>query len=316
MLRIRLRRPRAVVVGLAALLLAPACATGSPLRTPVPGADSNRSVRISVVAAENVWGSIAGQIGGDRVEVTSIVSGPDADPHDYEPTPADARLVARSPYVIANGLGYDPWIPRLVDANADPARVVLDIGTMLGLRDGDNPHRWYFPDDVKQVVHRIADDYRKLDPADAAYFDAQEQQYLTRGLARYDGLLASIKREYAGTRVGASESIFVGLAEATGLDLVTPPSFLDAISEGNDPTAKDKAVVDEQITTHEITVLVFNSQNSTPDVQRLVDAARAAGVAVTDVTETLVPADATFQDWQVAQLQRLADALRAGGNPK
>src|SRR5215469_15847542 len=63
--------------------------------------------KITVVAAENFWGSIAGQLGGDHVQLTSIITNPQTDPHDYEPTPADARTVASAQLVIVNGIGYD-----------------------------------------------------------------------------------------------------------------------------------------------------------------------------------------------------------------
>src|SRR5207249_89883 len=128
-------------------------------------------------------------------------------------------------------------------------------------------------------------------------------------LRPYRSAIAEIKTQYAGTPVGASESIFAPLAGPLGLNLVTPASFLNAISEGNDPTAADKATVDRQIATKAIKVFVFNSQNATPDVQRLVDAAKANGIPLTTVTETLVPKGATFQAWQTAQLERLERAL-------
>jgi zinc/manganese transport system substrate-binding protein len=99
------------------------------------------------------------------------------------------------------------------------------------------------------------------------------------------------------------------LAQSTGLKLLTPEPFLDAIAEGNEPTAQDKATTDAQIRERRIKVFVYNSQNSTPDVQRLVDEARAEHIPVTTVTETLVPAHATFQDWQTRQLRALLAAL-------
>jgi zinc/manganese transport system substrate-binding protein len=93
------------------------------------------------------------------------------------------------------------------------------------------------------------------------------------------------------------------------LNLITPDAFLTAISEGGDPGAGDKAVVDRQIASKAVKVFVFNSQNATPDVQRLVDLARATGIPVVTVTETLTPAGATFQDWQTRQLEALQAAL-------
>jgi zinc/manganese transport system substrate-binding protein len=272
---------------------------------------------IAVAAAENMWGSIAAQLGGPRVVVTSIITNPESDPHDYEPTTGDARSVAAARYVIANGLGYDGWFPKLVEANPDDARLSLDVGDALGLSDGDNPHRWYFPGDVRTIVDHITADYTRLEPASGPCFAALHQQFVTTGLARYDDLLARIAqtaRARGGVAVGASESIFVGIAHATGLDLVTPPGFLDAISEGADPSAADKATVDRQIDDHEIKVFVYNRQNSTPDVATLVDRAQARGIPVVGITETLTPADATFEAWQADQLQQVLDALAPAGS--
>jgi zinc/manganese transport system substrate-binding protein len=263
---------------------------------------------IQVIAAENFWGSIAAQLGGDHVAVSSIITSPDTDPHDYEPTPQDGRAIAGARYVIFNGVGYDTWASQAVEADPASNRKVLEIGNLLGLKEGDNPHRWYFPGDVDRVIAQITADYKAIDPGDAGYFDQQRQTFESTGLKPYKDLLAQIKQKYAGTPVGASESIFVGLAQATGLNLLTPASFLTAISEGTDPTAQDKATTDEQITGKQIDVFVFNSQNATPDVQTLVDAARANSVQVTTITET-TSENVAFQDWQSQQLQQLADAL-------
>ena len=294
---------RATVVALAwcVALAASACSTNSSSTTAGSG-------KIRVVVAENFWGSLATELGGDRVVVTSLITSPDTDPHDYEPTPQDGRTIAAAQYVVFNGLGYDSWAAKALDANPASNRKALDIGNFLGLREGDNPHRWYFPDDVERVVAQITSDYRAIDPADAAYFDQQRQTFEATGLKQYKDLLTEIKQKYAGTPVGASESIFVGLAHATGLNLLTPSSFLTAISEGTDPTAQDKATTDEQISSKQIKVFVFNSQNSTPDVHTLVDAARANGIEIATITET-PPANVSFQDWQTQQLQQLADAL-------
>lgn len=265
--------------------------------------------RIAVVAAENFWGSIATQLGGSHVSVTSVVTNPDTDPHSYEPTPADGRTMAGSQLAIVNGVGYDPWAPKLLAANPSDSRVVLTVGQLVGVPDGGNPHRWYSPTDVHRVIDAITADYQKLDPADSAYFAQQRTTYENTTLAQYTALIADIKARYAGTPIGASESIVTVQAEGLGLHLLTPETFLDAISEGSDPTAADKATIDDQIRTKQIKIYVYNSQNSTPDVQAQVDAAKAAGIPVTTVTETLAPANATFQDWQVTELRGIEQAL-------
>jgi zinc/manganese transport system substrate-binding protein len=289
-----------------ALLALSACATSTPAAS---SSASGSSTVIQVAAAESFWGSIAAQLGGAHVKVTNIISKPDADPHDYEPTAADARVVASAQYVIVNGIGYDTWAGKMLDANPNTARTALIIGDLVGVKEGGNPHRWYSPTNVAQVIDKITADYKRIDPADAVFFDAQKQTFQSTGLAAYNKLIADIKAKYAGTPIGASESIVTPLAQDLGLALLTPESFLDAISEGGDPTVADKTAIDAQIKGKQIKVYVYNSQNTTPDVQAQVDAAKAAGIEVTTVTETPTPPDASFQDWQVAQLTALQAAL-------
>jgi len=271
------------------------------------------SGRLNVVAAEGFWGSIAEQLGGDRVEVTSIVTNPAADPHDYEPTPDDARRMAIAQIAIVNGIGYDAWASKLLDANPSSGRTVLDVGDLLGLTEGDNPHQWYSPTAVQRVIAQITADYGRTDPRHAAYYAARRHRFETVGLRRYHHLISQIRSRYGGTPVGASESIFAPLAPALGLRLLTPAGFLDAISAGTEPTPADKVATEGQIASRRIGVWVYNSQNATPDVQRLNDAARAAGIPVATVTETMTPEGASFQEWQSRELEALREALARSG---
>lgn len=272
--------------------------------------------RLQVVVAENFWGSIVAQLAGDRADVASIITNPASDPHDYEATPQDARQLSSADYVIVNGIGYDTWAQKILDADTRSGRTELDVGELVGVKVGGNPHQWYSPVSVEKFIARVAADLARLDPADARYFGQRRVEYESTGLADYRALVAQINARYAGTRIGASESIVAPLVAALGLTMETPESFLDAVAEGNEPTAHDTAIVNRQIAQKEIKVFVFNSQNATPDVKRLVDAARARGIPVTTVTETLVPAGATFQAWQSSELRALRDALaRAVGNP-
>jgi zinc/manganese transport system substrate-binding protein len=270
------------------------------------GTDSGK---LQVVAAENFWGSIAAQLGGARVNVQSIVANPQSDPHSYEPTVGDARTMATARLAIVSGVGYDNWASRLLDANTASGRVVLNVGETLGLREGANPHQWYSPTAVQRVIAQITADYERLDPAGASYFARREQAFRTQGLARYDQLRQQIRVRYAGTPVGYSESIFQPLGEDLGLKLLTPYSFAKAIAEGTDVSAQDKEAVDGQAQRREIAVWVFNSQNVTPDVQRVSEIARARHIPIATVTETLAPASDSFQQWQVAELEGLQLAL-------
>ena len=294
----------AVVVAGAGLT---ACSTGPSTAQPGPRGT------VSVVAAENFWGSIASQLGGDRATVTSIIANPNVDPHAYEPTAADARSLATAQLVVVNGIGYDPWASTLLAADPATGRTVLDVGTLLHLPPGSNPHRWYDPSDVDRVVAAIAADLARIDPASAAYFAARARTFVSTDLATYHSLISTIRSRFAGTPIAASESIVSPLAAALGLDLITPPSFLKATSEGTEPTAADKATIDAQLRTRAVAVYVENTQNLTPDVVAQVREARAVGIPVVGVTETLTPAGATFQGWQVRQLDALEAALAATG---
>jgi zinc/manganese transport system substrate-binding protein len=264
---------------------------------------------VTVVAAENFWGSITSQLAGDRASVQSIINNPAQDPHSYEPTPADARTLATARLVIANGIGYDPWVQRLIAADPASSRSVLTVGGLLGLHAGDNPHRWYDPSDVEAVASAITSELRKLDPRNSAYYARRLKQFETTGLAGYRELIARIRARYAGVPVGASESIFALQAPALGLDLITPSGLMKAISEGTEVTAQDTAAAERQIAQHQIEVWIYNSQNATPEILRLNAAARAQGIPIATITETLSPPQDSFEQWQVGQLERIDQAL-------
>ncbi len=295
----------ALVLAMAGSVVLAACGS-SGSSTPEAAAPSGRVVQ--VVAGENFWGSIAGQIGGSHAHVVSIITNPDTDPHDYEPTAGDARTLATARLVIENGVGYDPWVKRFLAADsAKPT--VLNVGDLVGVSDGGNPHRWYNPADMQIVIGQLVRDLQQLDPADSAYFAGQRTQFNTTALASYKATIARIKAKYAGTKVGASESIFAMLAPALGLDLITPPSFLKAISEGTDVSAADKQTIDNQIKNHEIKIYVYNSQNVTPDVQTQLAAVKAQKLPYATITETLTPASASYEQWQTDQLAGIEKAL-------
>jgi zinc/manganese transport system substrate-binding protein len=270
---------------------------------------SNGSGPVQVVAAENFWGSIAAQVGGNHVHVTSIIVDPNADPHSYEPTAADARTVADAQYVIVNGAGYDPWTDKLLQANPASGRKELNVGNFNGKHEGDNPHMWYNPNYVTAVVNKIRDDLKTIDPGNATAFDQSAQAFLTTGLKQYHDLIAAIKAKYSGTPVGATESIFSYLAPALGLNLVTPYSYLKAVSEGQDISAADEATVEQQIKQKQIKILVYNSQNTPNNILKLINLAKTNHIPVATITETLTPATASYQGWQSAQLQGIQTAL-------
>jgi zinc/manganese transport system substrate-binding protein len=291
---------------LAVLVLSAALVAGCGAAGSGQGASSGK---LSVVAAEDFWGSIAAALGGKQVEVTSIITNPSADPHEYEPTSADARSMAGARIVILNGIGYDEWASKLLAADPNPARSVLNVGEVLGLKTGENPHQWYSPSSVGKLIAQISAAYKRADPSHSAYFEHLRSRFQSVGLRRYYSLISAIRSRFGGDAIGASESIVAPLAPALGLRLLTPPGFLDAIAEGTEPTPAARALTERQIAEHQIKIWIYNSQNATPDVQRLNDAARAAGIPIATVSETLRPEGASFSTWMSSELLQLRSAL-------
>ncbi len=292
-------------LSLIAVLIAGCGGSGSSSESTSGGSSGT----LNVVAAEDFWGSIAEQLGGEKVKVTSIITNPAADPHDYEPTSEDARTMAGAQMSIVNGIGYDEWASKLLAASPESSRTELTVGDVLGLKEGDNPHQWYSPISVHKVIDQIVADYKQALPGNDSYFDQQREAFETEDLAEYDELISTIKAKYSGTPVGASESIFEPLAPSLGLKLITPKGFMDAIAEGTEPTPTEKATADEQIKDKQIKLWVYNSQNATPDVKRLNEEAEAAGIPIATVTETMTPEGASFQEWMVRELKGIKAAL-------
>jgi zinc/manganese transport system substrate-binding protein len=266
------------------------------------------SGKLQVVAGENFWGSLVSQIGGSDISVTTIVTDPNADPHDYEATSNDAKAVANAGYVIENGVGYDTWLDKLVASSGNTNTKVLKVADLVGKKEGDNPHLWYQPAYVNQAIAQMEQDLIALDPAHANDYRANYAT-LQQSLAGYQNAIASIKQNYAGTKVAATEDIFVYLTDATGLDLVTPPAFIQAVGDGNDPPASTVATFQDQLNSGQVKVLLYNEQTVTPLTDSLKQLAEGKNIPIVGMTETVSPPDAKFQDWMGAQITALQQAL-------
>lgn len=281
------------------------------IRHPVTQNASGDSTAILVVAAENFWGSIAREIGGARVRVRSIVSDPNADPHEYETDAGTARAVAEAQYVIENGAGYDSWIGKLLEAEPNPDRKTLKVADLLQKKEGDNPHFWYNPEYVNLVAAQITHDLTAIDPQHAGTY-AMNYVNLQSSLARYQNQIAEIKNRFAGVKVAATEDIFVYLAEAAGLDLVSPPAFMQAVAEENDPPAESIVQFEDQLKSRAVRVLVYNQQTITPLTKNMKRLADAHGIPTIGITETVQPSDASFEAWMNGEIAALARALAQG----
>jgi zinc/manganese transport system substrate-binding protein len=264
--------------------------------------------RLDVVAGENVWGDIAAQIGGARVQVTSLISDPNADPHLYQSSASGALAMARARVAIENGAGYDDFMGHLLSASGGHPRVV-DVQQVLGAQGGGvNPHFWYDLPRVPLVARAIAQALTAADPAGAAAYRA--------GLARFDtglrpalAVVAAIKAAYAGQPVGYTERVPGYLLADAGLVVVSPPGFAAAIENGNEPSAGDTQAMQTLISAHKMRLLLYNTQATSAVTQRMRTLAAQAGIPVVGVSEMLPAADRTFQAWQLRQASAMLRAL-------
>jgi len=266
--------------------------------------------KLRVVAGENFWGSLISQLGGQYVQVSSIVSDPNADPHEYESNTNNARAFADADYVVLNGAGYDSWGDKLLSAGFNPNRKVLNVADLLGKKEGDNPHFWYDPAYVNQVIGQMEKDLISLDPNNAAYY---KERYLTlqSSLSEYQNRILSIKQQFGGVKVAATEDIFAYIADAAGLDLVSPKAFTQAVAEGNDPPANSIVKFEDQLKNEDIKLMVYNQQTVTPLTESIKKLAAEQGIPIIGVTETIQPPDVPFQEWMNSELISINNALNA-----
>ncbi len=280
-----------------------------------PPSPSSTPGVINVVAAENFWGSLVSQLGGTHVHVTSIITDPNTDPHEYESNDSDAIAIANAQYVICNNVGYDDWATLLINADGDTNQTILNIGDSLGVSVTGgivtgNPHLWYNPVYVNETVAWMYHNLTTIAPQYTGYFTDQYHNLTASLSALYDEV-GLIKHLFAGTEVASTESIFVYLANATGLDLVSPPAFMEAVAEGNDPPDASITTFIDQLESGNVSVLVYNAQTVTPITTQMKQIAQANNVTVMSVTETIVPPDVTFQAWMGGELNALYVALDA-----
>jgi zinc/manganese transport system substrate-binding protein len=262
--------------------------------------------KIAVVAAENFYGDVARQIGGERVSVTSVLGNPDQDPHLFEITPSLVRQIAAAKVVIYNGAAYDPWMDKLLKVAAAPGRAVIVAADLVHKSAGANPHLWYDPPTMPAVAAALATTLSAIDPAHKDDYAARLKAFLA-SLAPLNQKIAAIAGKYAGTPVSATEPVFGYMAAALRLTMRNA-SFQLAIMNNTEPSARALARFEDDLKTHQVRVMFYNTQASDRLVRRLVDLARAANVPVVGVTETCPPG-LTYQAWMLRQLEATERAL-------
>ena len=286
----------------------PAASAGGPVSSANPAVGGPA---IPVLGTENFYADLLAEVGGSRVSATSLLNNPNTDPHTFEASPQAAAAVADAKLVIVNGLGYDDFMTHLLSASPSATRQVITVQQLLGLPATVNAHVWYDPGTMPRVAQAAEAALAKLEPANAPYFAARLATYLA-SLQPLSAEIAQLKARYAGAPVAFTEPVAGYLAQAIGLQVLTPEGFQKAIETGTDPAPADVAAERDLLTGHKVRVLLYNSQTVTPLTKQIHDLAVSSGIPVVGVAETLPPAYHSYVAWQLAEMTELGQALAKG----
>jgi zinc/manganese transport system substrate-binding protein len=299
----RSRRRCLAILPLAALLLT-GCTSSYAFGTadPVSGA-------VVAVGAENEYADVIQQVGGKYVQVNAILSNPNTDPHTFEASASVARLLNSAQLVVQNGVGYDTFMNTIENAVPSSSRKVLAVQQLLGLPDSTpNPHLWYKPGTMAAVAIAIAADLGALRPAHAALFEANAAAFV-RSLTPWTSAIAALAAQYPGTPVATTEPVADYLLQAAGADIKTPWAFQADIMNGTDPSAQDVTIERSLFTQHEVKVFLYNQQVTDSLTESFIALARASGIPVVGVYETMPVPGYHYQSWMQAELQDLRQAV-------
>ncbi|MFJ4535509.1 metal ABC transporter solute-binding protein, Zn/Mn family [Streptomyces tibetensis] len=275
------------------------------------GGNKSAPARVAVVASTNVWGDIAQRIGGDRVDVTSVISDPDQDPHSYEADPQNQLALSKAKVVVENGGGYDDFVDRMLKGGHNDSAVVInavDVSGKTAPKGGElNEHVWYDFPTVARVADRISAALAKADPGHATAFTKNAAAFKAK-LAPLEAEEAQIKKAHGGEGIAITEPVPLYMTEASGLVNRTPAQFSEAIEEGDDVSPRVLQTSLALFSGKKVKALVYNEQTSGPQTEKAEAAAKAAGIPVVPVTETL-PKGKDYFGWMTSNLDALASAL-------
>lgn len=290
------RIARIAIAALASVgMLASVAACGSGQST------SEKNGTIEVAASVNQWGTVAKALGGDNVNVTSIINSTNVDAHDYEPTTSDIAKLQKAQVIIVNGAGYDAWAVKAAQtANA----IIVNAAEIGGVNDGENPHVWFSADVRKAVAQAITEAYEQADAAKKNDFDKMNDRW-TAEENNVESKIAEVKQKTDGLAYAATESVASYLAEDMGLADATPSGYARATANESEPTPTDIKQFTDALKAGEIKLLVVNTQEESELTGKITDAAKSANVPMVELTEQMPEQYDSLTAW----MESLVDAF-------
>ena len=268
--------------------------------------------KIVAVGAENQYTSVIAQIGGHYVDATSVMSNPNTDPHSFEASAQLAGTISSAALVVQNGLGYDSFMTKIEAASPSATRTVIVAQKVLGLPDSTrNPHLWYSPKTMPAVARSIAAALTKLQPDHRAYFESNLAAF-TRSLTTWTDALAAFRSAHPAVPVATTEPVANYLLQAAGTRNLTPWSLQAAIMNATDPAPQDVGIQDALFTRNRVKVFLYNHQVTDSITVKYLALAKANGVPVVGVYETMPAGGYPYQTWMEAELAALDRAVSTG----
>ena len=265
--------------------------------------------KIPAIGVENEYADVISQVGGKYVQVESILSDPNTDPHTFEASPKLAKEIAGAELIVENGVGYDSWADKLMAANPKPKRVLINVQKLRDLPDDtENPHLWYDPKTMPAVAKAIADAMAKLKPADAKYFETNAEKF-TASLKPWTDAIAAFKSKHPDTPVATTEPVSDYMLQAMGFKLMTPSSLEKAVMDGTDPAPQDVTTQNDLFSGHKVVVFAYNQQVTDALTKSFLDASKKADIPVVGVYETMPTPGYDYQSWMLAEVNAVEKAV-------
>lgn len=294
------RIARIAIAALASVgMLASVAACGSGQST------SEKNGTIEVAASVNQWGTVAKALGGDNVNVTSIINSTNVDAHDYEPTTSDIAKLQKAQVIIVNGAGYDAWAVKAAQtANA----IIVNAAEIGGVNDGENPHVWFSADVRKAVAQAITEAYEQADAAKKNDFDKMNDQWAAEE-NNVESKIAEVKQKTDGLAYAATESVASYLAEDMGLADATPSGYARATANESEPTPTDIKQFTDALKAGEVKLLVVNTQEESELTGKITDAAKSVEVPMVELTEQMPEQYDSLTAWMEGLVDAFSQAI-------
>jgi zinc/manganese transport system substrate-binding protein len=261
---------------------------------------------VKIVAAENFYGGIAQLIAGSDAQVTSILSNPNQDPHEFTSSASTAKAVSDANFIIYSGIGYDTWMEKLLSSQGKPDRIVIDVAGLINANDGDNPHIWYDPRTMSALADELASILGQRDAAHAQDYQKRATDFKSAMKPELDKI-AALKAKYAGTTVTATEPVFGYMATALGFKMLNYDFQINVMND-TEPSARQTADFEKSLKTKAVKLLFYNSQVTDPTTERIKKIAQDAGIPIIGVTETQPSDEKSYAGWMMSEL----NAVEAG----